>query len=62
MADVSPIELQMALKGANYPSSRDDLMRCAENNGADQTIMDELSHLPSQDFENPSEVQKAVFH
>ncbi|MGW3078296.1 DUF2795 domain-containing protein [Kitasatospora sp. NPDC001132] len=61
MTEISPVELQKALKGAHYPSSRDELVRCAQDNGAEQMIMDELEHLPSGEFDNPSDVQKAVF-
>ncbi|MET9549131.1 DUF2795 domain-containing protein [Streptomyces sp. NPDC006627] len=35
MADISPIDLQKALKGAEYPCNRDNLVSLAEDNGAD---------------------------
>ncbi|MFI6934125.1 DUF2795 domain-containing protein [Streptomyces sp. NPDC050287] len=61
MADTSPIDLQKALKGADYPASRDDLVSLARNNGADDKIVDKLSHSGKRQFDGPNEVQKAVF-
>ncbi|WP_225832950.1 DUF2795 domain-containing protein [Streptomyces sp. NK08204] len=61
MADTSPIELQKALKGADYPASRDDLVSVARNNGADDKIVDKLSHAKARRFDGPNDVQKEVF-
>ncbi|MFH8344126.1 DUF2795 domain-containing protein [Streptomyces sp. NPDC018045] len=61
MSDTNPIELQKALKGAHYPASKDDLVSCAEGNHADRGTMDKISHLPGKSYENPAEVEKAVF-
>ncbi|MET7293048.1 DUF2795 domain-containing protein [Streptomyces griseoloalbus] len=61
MADLSPIDLQKALKGADYPASRDDLVSVAKNNGADDTLVEKLTQAGSKQFDGPNEVQKAVF-
>ncbi|MET9320553.1 DUF2795 domain-containing protein [Streptomyces sp. NPDC003038] len=61
MASISPIDVQKALKGADYPASRDDLVSLAKKNGADQQIVEKLSHSGSKKFDGPSEVQKTVF-
>ncbi|CAL9359772.1 hypothetical protein SUDANB15_00630 [Streptomyces sp. enrichment culture] len=61
MADVSPIDLQRALKGADYPASRDDLVSSARNNGADDDLVEKLAQSGTQRFDGPDEVQKAVF-
>ncbi|MEV8047834.1 DUF2795 domain-containing protein [Streptomyces griseoluteus] len=61
MADMSPIELQKALKGADYPASRDDLVSVARSNGADDKVVDKLEHAGTQRFDGPNDVQKAVF-
>ncbi|MFF9360176.1 DUF2795 domain-containing protein [Streptomyces griseoluteus] len=61
MADMSPIELQKALKGADYPASRDDLVSVARSNGADDKVVDKLEHARTQRFDGPNDVQKAVF-
>jgi hypothetical protein len=61
MADLSPIDLQKALKGADYPASRDDLVSVAKSNGADDTLVEKLTQAGSEQFDGPNEVQKAVF-
>ncbi|MYV42061.1 DUF2795 domain-containing protein [Streptomyces sp. SID1328] len=61
MADMSPIDLQKALKGAEYPASRDDLVSVARSNGADDKVVDKLEHAGTQRFDGPNDVQKAVF-
>ncbi|KES05082.1 hypothetical protein BU52_21915 [Streptomyces toyocaensis] len=61
MAELSPIDLQKALKGADYPASRDDLVALAKSNGADNTLVQKLTETGSQQFDGPNEVQKAVF-
>ncbi|MFR0357292.1 DUF2795 domain-containing protein [Streptomyces sediminimaris] len=61
MASISPIDLQKALKGANYPASRDDLVNLAQENGAEGTIVEKISHSDAAEFGGPDDVQKAVF-
>ncbi|MFE4050114.1 DUF2795 domain-containing protein [Streptomyces sp. YIM B13518] len=61
MADLSPIDLQKALKGADYPASQDDLVSVARNNGADDQLVQKLARTGAKRFDGPDEVQKAVF-
>ncbi|MEU5719342.1 DUF2795 domain-containing protein [Streptomyces sp. NPDC020403] len=61
MTDTNPIELQKALKGAEYPAARDDLVAVARDNGADDAFVDRLSHAKRARFDGPNDVQKAVF-
>jgi hypothetical protein len=57
---VNPIQLQKYLKGVNYPVSKDELIKQAEQNGADQNVLDTLKQLPDKQFEGPSGVSKAI--
>jgi len=61
MASISPIDLQKALKGADYPASRDDLVSLARSNGADDALVEKISHAGQKDFGGPDDVQKTVF-
>ncbi|MGW3555022.1 DUF2795 domain-containing protein [Streptomyces griseoincarnatus] len=61
MADLSPIDLQKALKGADYPAAKDDLVSVARSNGADDGLLKKLSETGTKRFDGPDEVQKAVF-
>ncbi|MEU7646937.1 DUF2795 domain-containing protein [Streptomyces huasconensis] len=61
MADVSPIDLQKALKGAQYPASRADLVSLARDNGADDSLVQKLSGASTDRFDGPDDVQKVAF-
>ncbi|MGV0111621.1 MULTISPECIES: DUF2795 domain-containing protein [unclassified Arthrobacter] len=58
MADPSPIDIQKALGGVDYPASRDDLVKHAEDKGADASVLDTLKNLPDREFDSPTDVNK----
>lgn len=58
--DVSPVELQKALRGADYPAYRDDLLDLARRNDADDEILDALQRLGDGEFDGPTEVESAL--
>lgn len=61
MADISPIDAHKALKGADYPASRDDLVALAKKNGAADKLVERLSLSGAERFDGPNEVQKVLF-
>jgi Protein of unknown function (DUF2795) len=61
MSKPSPIDLQRDLKGISYPATRDELIRCAEQNHADQSVTEKLKSLSKQRFEGPDDVSKEIF-
>ncbi|MFF9199383.1 DUF2795 domain-containing protein [Streptomyces sp. NPDC014779] len=61
MADVSPIDVQKALKGAEYPAKGDDLVSLAERNGADDRVVERLRSSGTKRYDGPDDVQKALF-
>ncbi|MEU3513451.1 DUF2795 domain-containing protein [Streptomyces longwoodensis] len=61
MADLSPIDLQKALSGMDYPAEKKDLVDCARRNHADDKVVSSLDGLRQDHFDGPNEVQKAVF-
>ena len=60
MASVNPIQLEKYLKGVDYPANKNDLIKRAQQNGADQQVLDTLKQLPDRTFEGPSGVSKAI--
>ena len=62
MADINPIDLQKALRGAEYPTDRDHLVEVAKDNGADDSLVDKLTAARTDRFDGPNDVQKAVFN
>jgi len=61
MADLNPIDVLKALKGAGYPADRDELVSAARKNGADGAFVDRPSGLDQERFDGPNEVQQALF-
>jgi len=60
MPKINPIELQKYLKGVNYPASKDDVVKAAEKNGADDEIIEALKNVSEDEFEKPTDVTKAL--
>ncbi|MFF9809880.1 DUF2795 domain-containing protein [Streptomyces coeruleorubidus] len=62
MADLSPTDLQKALKGMDYPTDKQHLVERARSNHADDKVVSRLDSLKQDHFDGPNEVQKAVFN
>ncbi|MGV0026300.1 DUF2795 domain-containing protein [Phormidesmis priestleyi] len=60
MARVNPIEVQKHLKGIDYPVSKEDLIKHAQQNGADEDLRSILEELPDEAYETPAEVSQAI--
>ena len=60
MAKVNPVHVQKFLGGLDYPASKEDLMKRAEQEGADQEVRSILEQLPDQNYETPADVSKAI--
>jgi hypothetical protein len=60
MAKVNPIQLQKHLKGVDYPSSKEDLVKHAQNQGADKEAISVLEQLPDKQYDSPTDVNHAV--
>ena len=53
-------EVQKALKGVDYPASRDELADHAERNGADRELVDSLRGMGKDTFDGPNAVMKEM--
>lgn len=60
MATVNPIQIQKFLKGMDYPASKQDLIKHAEKQGADDNVRDVLGRLPDEQYQTPADVSQAV--
>lgn len=56
----SPIEVQKYLHGLEYPAQREEIIDKAEEEGADDDILNLLQQLPDKEYESPTEVSSAV--
>lgn len=53
------VEIEKALKGMNYPASKQDLVQQAKQNNASQNVIQTIQNLPMDRFNSPTDVQKA---
>lgn len=60
MARVNPIQVQKFLKGVDYPASKEDLVRHARAQGADERVVTTLEGLPQERFDTPADVSQAI--
>jgi hypothetical protein len=60
MAHANPVEVEKCLKGMNYPAKKNDLIKHAQQQGANQDILETLKDLREENFNSPVEVSKAV--
>jgi hypothetical protein len=56
---VSPIDIQKALKGMNYPATKDQILEHAK--GSDKDVLEALQKIDDREYEGPSGVSAAVF-
>lgn len=59
LGSTAPANVQNYLKGAQYPSKKDDLVKVARTNGAPTEIIELLQQLPQQELGGPQDVMKA---
>lgn len=60
MPIASPKEVEKYLKGVDYPAKKQDLVKHAQQQGADPQVIDTLKQLPERDFESPVGITKAI--
>lgn len=62
MADKpSPIDVQKALGGMDYPASKADIVSKAEESGAGAAVLDALKDMPEKEYSAPTDVSKEIF-
>lgn len=53
------IEISMALKGIDYPASKQDLVQKAKDNNAGSELIHKIENLPDDRFNSEEDVQKS---
>jgi len=56
---VSPIDIQKALKGMDYPATKEQILEHAK--GGEKEVLDALQKIDDREYEGPSGVSAAVF-
>lgn len=57
---VNPIQVEKFLKGVNYPASKQDLLNCAKQEGADANVLDTLAHIPDKTYDGPVGISEEI--
>ncbi|SMO85192.1 Protein of unknown function [Geodermatophilus aquaeductus] len=57
---MSPIDIQKALKGMDYPATKEQILEHAK--GGDKDVLDALQKIDDREYEGPSGVSAAVFN
>lgn len=60
MANVNPVQLQKNLNEVDYPISKKDLIKHAEQKGADEKVLRVLKKLPLKEYETSMAVLAAI--
>ncbi len=56
MSQPDPIRMQKYLSGVDYPAGRDELVRHAQDAGADDEVLDHLRTIPDRTYDGPNAV------
>ncbi|MEC9483647.1 MAG: DUF2795 domain-containing protein [Halomonas sp.] len=56
----SPANITHYLKGVDFPADRDDLVQCAEDNDAEEEVLEVIRALPDERYESMADVTKGV--
>jgi hypothetical protein len=60
VAKTNPIQVQKYLSGIDYPARKEDLIKRAEEQGADEELLSTLNSIEDEEFETPADVSKAI--
>jgi hypothetical protein len=58
---VSPIDIQKALGGMDYPAKKEDIVKHAQDNGGGDDVIKALQGIEDREYEGPSGVSESVF-
>ena len=54
----SPANVTTFLKGIDYPARKEQLVKHAQQNGAESSAIDVLQNMPDQEYDNMADVMK----
>ncbi|MCW2509616.1 MAG: uncharacterized protein JWP68_2764 [Modestobacter sp.] len=58
---VSPIDIQKALGGMDYPATKEQIVKHAQEHGGSDEVVKALKGIEDRKYEGPSGVSAAVF-
>ena len=58
---VSPIDIQKALGGIEYPAKKEDIIKHAQEHGGGDDVLEALKGIEDREYDGPSGVSESVF-
>jgi hypothetical protein len=58
---VSPIDIQKALGGIDYPAKKEDIVKHAQEHGGGDDVIKALQAIDDREYDGPSGVSESVF-
>ena len=58
-SNVSAVSISQALKGIDFPANRENLVKQAQNNNAEDDVINVIRNLPNQEFNSMADVEHA---
>jgi hypothetical protein len=58
---VSPIDIQKALGGMDYPASKEEIVKHAQEHGGGDDVIKALQGIDDRTYDGPSGVSESVF-
>lgn len=55
---VSAAQIQVYLKGMDYPANKEEIVQHAEQNNAPESVLKYLRQLPERQYDRPNHVQQ----
>lgn len=60
MNTVNPVQVQKFLKDIDYPCSKDEIIGAAQEQGADENVIDTLRRIPMDTFNSPNDISEGI--
>lgn len=60
MGGQSPTDITHHLKGIDFPAGKEDLVKHAQENDADEDVLAIIRQMPDQEYGNMADVMKGV--
>ena len=60
MAKENPVQVQKFLGGLDYPATKQDIVKKAEREGADENVRSTLEQIGDRNYETPAAVSQAI--
>lgn len=57
---VNPVQVQKYLKHVDYPATKEDLIKVAQDEGADENVLHTLEDLPEEEYDSPKKLSQAI--